>query len=53
MSHCPPDEDNEEGCQSDGYSIIFDDDINEDRVGSDRNNQTLDLSTEKETDILF
>ena len=53
MSHCPSDEDNEEGWQSDGYSIIFDDDINEDRVGSDRNSQTLDLSTEKETDILF
>ncbi len=53
MSHCSSDEDNEEGCQSDGYSITSDDDINEDSLGSDRNSQILDQSTERETDILF
>ena len=53
MFHCPSDEENEEGCQSDGYSITFDDDINEDSLGNDQNSQILDLSTERETDILF
>ena len=53
MSHCPSDEDNEEGCQSDGYSITFEDDICEDSLSSDRNSQILDLSTERETDPLF
>ena len=46
MSHCPSDEDNEEGCQSDGYSIIFEDDVIEGSLGSDRNSQILDLSRE-------
>ena len=49
----PSEDDNEEGCQSDGYSITFDDDINEDSLGSVRNSQILDQSTERETDILF
>ena len=53
MSHCSSDKDNEEGCQYDGYSITFDDDINEDSLGSDRNSQILDQSRERETDILF
>ena len=53
MSHSPSHVDNEDSCQSDGYSITFDDDINEDSLGSDRNSQILDRSTERETDILF